>query len=136
MQVVPIESLNYTQTVNNGERDFINKGAYFLVKDYEDSPEALKFIEKFIEKNRDKDFASFDNYSMIFYKESSKTNLEEIKLNPKSWDHYSNEHDRIFEYLWHKGKFAARYKLKNGLLIEPKTEVELGPQLPLTDSIK
>lgn len=136
IQIIPIESLNYTRTVNNGERDFTNRGLYFLVRGYDDSPETLKFIEAFINNHKDIDYASFDNYTMVFFKESEKTTIESIKNNPKTWDYYSNEHDLVYDYLWHKGKFATRFKYKNGIIIEPNSDVELGPAPPLTDSIK
>lgn len=136
IQIIPIESLNYTRTVNNGERDFTNRGIYFLVRGYEDSPEILRYIENFISANKDKDYVMYDNYGIILYRESSHTTIESIKNNPKTWDHYSNENDRIYKYVWSKGVFIARYKYKKGEIIEPKSDVELGPAPPLIDSIK
>ena len=136
ISIVPIESLNYINTIKSGDRVFTNKGSYFLIKGYDGSDAAMSVITKFILNNKDADYANYDSYTMVFFKESSQTSIENIKRNPKIIDRYSNEHDHIYEFLWHKGKFIATYKFKDGILIQPGTSDIILSPAPALDSIR
>lgn len=62
---------------------------------------------------------------MLFYKESTKTNIKNLSANPKDLYRYSQDHDLIYEYSWMNGKFLAKLKFKNGEIIEPKYNIQL-----------
>ncbi len=122
LTIIPISSLNYTTTINTGEKNILVKGQFYLVRGYDNSREANKEIESFAKKNKDRDFEKYDSYSMCFYKESSETTLQNILKNPKIIDRYSNLHDHVVDFKWDKGKFFSKFEYKDGMLIEPSTE--------------
>lgn len=133
IEIVPIESLNYVKTVKDGTQEFTSKGTYYLVRGYDDSPEVAAYINQYVFKHKDKDFARYDNYGIIIYKESSETTIESIKRDPKIIYRYSNSHDRIYKYNWSRGVFEGRLKYKGETVVEPTNEIKLDTP---KDSIK
>ena len=53
-----------------------------------------------------------------FYKETSKTNIESIRANPREVDRYSNEHDLVWGFTLQRNNFLRREKFKTGEVIE------------------
>lgn len=130
-----IDSLNYTYKGNNGIKNFTNRGVFFLIDQYEESSENERIIESFVNSNKSADYKEYNSYSIIFYKKSSRTTIENINSDSKLIDRYSN--DLVFTYTWTNGQFMTRFKYKNGEIVEPKSaEVILSPAPPLQDSIR
>ena len=93
---------------------------FFLVSNYRDNKKVKMAIDSFVVK-----FTSGNSYSpltdeirLYFYKETSKTNLVEIKKNPREVDRYSNRHDLVYYYAVKLDGSKVREKIKNGEVIE------------------
>ncbi|MEO7047693.1 MAG: hypothetical protein ABI091_20510 [Ferruginibacter sp.] len=124
ISVVPLKMLNYLDTISNdGKALTIFKTEFYLIKAYSASKKTDQYIDSFIMKNKDTYLGKYSSYKMVFYKESSETNLENIASHPKIIDRYSQEHDLVYDYTWSNGKFVYRYKFKNGEIIDPKNHV-------------
>ena len=67
-----------------------------------------------------------DQYILQLYKESSKTNLINLKKNPRDLDRYSDVQDHLFDYVWHNKKFIGKQKFRNRQIISDKN-VKLSP---------
>lgn len=68
----------------------------------------------------------YDQYILQLYKESSKTNLINLKKNPRDLDRYSDVKDHLFDYVWYNNKFIGKQKFRNGDIISDKN-VKLSP---------
>ena len=67
-----------------------------------------------------------NQYILQLYKESSKTNLINLKKNPRDLDRYSDVQDHLFDYVWYNKKFIGKQKFRNGQIISDKN-VKLSP---------
>lgn len=103
----------------------IDKFDYYLVEGYSDDSTRRQYLDSFVEKNKDQELGKYGNYAMVFYKRSKQTTVENITANKKVIDRYSNQHGLIYEYHWSNGDFLARYKLKNGTIVEPKNDIRV-----------
>lgn len=73
------------------------------------------FVTKYTDRN---EFSPFTNeIRMYFYKETKKTNLIEIKKNPRELDRYSNAHDLIYYYAVKLNGSKVWKKYKKGKVI-------------------
>lgn len=117
--IVPFEILNSEHiSVDRGERLYF-KNDFFLVKSYVAGKKSEDFIEEFVKANQDSSRQQYTQYTMIFYKESSITNIEHISKNPRDIYRYSMNHDLIFTFIWNDGEFLSRHKYINGKTITP-----------------
>lgn len=123
ISIIPLDMLNYVDTFTDRGEKIKFKSDFYLVKNYSDNRRNLFLIDSFVEKNKSKGLDTFTQYGIIFFKESSKTNIQSILLNPKVIDRYSNNNDKIFQYNWSKGKFLSKFKIKKGKIVEPKNDI-------------
>lgn len=123
ISIVPLKMLNYIDTMRDGKIIPISKRDFYLVRKYVESKATEKFIDSFVEKNKDKNLSKYATYGIVLYKESSETNIKTIQANPRVIDRYSQQNDMIYEYSWTAGKFGIRFKYKNGEIIEPKSTI-------------
>lgn len=126
LSIVPFTILNYdTITTMNG-KVFPIKGEFFLVKGYKDNAYCNNYIDSFVLKNADAAYVATGNsYKMIFYKESSRTNIKNISENRREIDRYSQFHDWIFAYhLLYNGKYN-KVKIENGTQVSDKPEPKI-----------
>lgn len=98
---------------------------FFLIQNYSPKKEVLSVIDSFA-----KDFLDPEKFStyreevrLWFYKETSKTNMESIRANPREVDRYSNEHDLVWGYTLQSDNFIKKEKIKNGEIIETNAEL-------------
>lgn len=130
--IVPLTMLNYTDTSYLRGDAMLAKSDFFLVLNFKDNYESQVFLDNFIKQKRDVIFSDYDQYSIVFFKESKETNVKNLSEDKRVLFRYSNQHDRIYEYHWITGKFISRWKIKNGEIVDPKNEVILKP---IQDSI-
>ncbi|MDB5232775.1 MAG: hypothetical protein JWN76_3580 [Chitinophagaceae bacterium] len=116
---IPSLSLNDVR-IDRGEK-VVNKAESFLIQRNIDDVHKIDVYAKAYNDSHNNNCAHFD---ILFYKESSKTNLDNIKLNPRVVDRYSNDNDLLYQYEWIRGKFAARLKFRNGEIVEMKQSLE------------
>ena len=117
ISIVAFEILNYSDTMILSDKTLFNKGENYLIKNYSESIKTENYIDSFVKRNRDASLTKYDNYSIIFYKESKKTNIENITKRPRDLDRYSQDQDLLFIYRWTNGKYEAKYKFKNGQIV-------------------
>lgn len=112
------------------------KEEYFLVSNFKDDEKSLFSIDSFVYKHISAELLKFNTYVMVFYKESSRTNLKKISENPRELDRYSAEHDLIFDYIWLDAKFDGRLRIKDGERIYPGHKKLHFTMEPIYDSVK
>jgi len=124
VSIIPLKKLNITDSTVIDGKKLIAKAEYYLVKEYVDTKYADKYIDSFVAKTKAADLDKYTDYSIFFYKESSQTNEKTIaELKKKVIDRYSNDDDAIYQYKWSDGAFVAKYKFKNGVIINSDIKV-------------
>jgi hypothetical protein len=124
--IVPVIGLNTDKFIEIDGKKLHYKSDCYLLKNYRDDKQSRRLLDSFVKVNRVLNIEEYTQYNMCFYKESHMTTVKtlvEERVSP-----YSLEHDFIYDYHWSKGKLLACYKMKNGLIIEPKgNEIILSP---------
>src|SRR5690606_11734426 len=120
--IVPFDLLNNRDTFTYRGEILFNKSEYFLIKNYSKGKSTEDYIDSFVNANKDSNLDKYSNYGITFYKESAKTNIQNITKNPRDLDRYSQKHDLVYKYKWINGKFIYRFKFKNGELV-PKSDI-------------
>lgn len=116
LTIMPLKALDVIDTVrDNGKIKAINKLDYYKVIGFRDDKATLAAIDSFAIKNRDPEFNKYNQYSLSFNQAVDETNKIELKQHP---DRYYNAENAIYEYIWIKGKFIVRNRIKNGVVIE------------------
>ncbi len=96
-----------TSYIAYSSRSQLNRTDYFLVKNSDNSIDSVnKFISHFVKNHGLDSIVHYDNYSMLFYKETGDLNEKNIskwpfKLRYKEFIH--NENEFISEYLFSNG---------------------------------
>lgn len=103
----------------------VYKSKKYLIQGYGDDKNIEAVIDSFAFKERRDDVQSYTQYTLVFYKESQETNIENIKKNSKVLDRYSQNHDMIFTYEWWGDTNLTKHKFRNGELIEPDEQGKL-----------
>lgn len=93
---------------------------FFLITNYKDNLKSQNKLDSFAINYilQNKYAAKTEEVRLWFYKESTRTNLIEIKKNPREVDRYSNQHDLIYGYYIKRDEENIREKYKNGNVIE------------------
>ena len=93
---------------------------FFLVKNYSSKKENISMVDSFANQflNTGKFSPNREEVRLWFYKETSKTNIESIRANPREVDRYSNEHDLVWSYTLQRNNFIERKKFKKGEVVE------------------
>lgn len=93
---------------------------FFLVANYSDNNKTQSEIDSFVVNyiSQNKYSAKTEEVRLWFYKETKKTNLVEIKKNPREIDRFSNQHDLVYGYYLKINNDNKREKYKKGNVIE------------------
>ena len=93
---------------------------FFLFKNYSSKKENISMVDSFANQflNTGKFSPNREEVRLWFYKETSKTNIESIRANPREVDRYSNEHDLVWSYTLQRNNFIERKKFKKGEVVE------------------
>jgi hypothetical protein len=116
---------NRVDTLVTGKDTIITKQESFLVENFIDNSESEYFIDSFVQTHLKSIDKVTSDYLITFYKQTSKTNLENLRNNPRDLDRYSQQHDLIYQYSWSKGKFLSRFKFKDGNIISPEGDIKV-----------
>jgi len=119
-----VQFTTYTREVDSSTiwkgRNLVYYNFFFLVKNYSSKKENIAIIDSFANS-----FLATEEFSpnreevrVYFYKETSKTNIESIRANPREVDRYSNEHDLVWSYTLQRNNFIERKKFKKGEVVE------------------
>ena len=129
--IEPLPTLTWIDTViYHGNLNF-NRSEYFLVKGFNDNKETADYINLFASRFADSVGKKYNNFTIMFLKESSQTNAKNIIANPRVIDRYSQENDWIYKYSWAQGKLYSKWKVRNGEIIEPNQKDIEVKDLPL-----
>lgn len=125
ISIEPLTMLNYIASVEDRGKMVVNKVNYYLIHGYEDTKKVKRYIDRFVNNNKDSNLEHYAYFSMIFYKASFETNTRNILSNPRVIDRYSQNHDLIYKYWWSNGRPRSTFKYKNGEVIDPKIDIEV-----------
>ena len=124
ISIIPLHKLDITDSTVIDGKKLIARAEYYLVKEYSETKNVDKYIDSFVAKRKVAGLDKYTDYSIFFYKESSQINEKTIdELQKKVIDRYSNEDDEIYHYMWSDGAFIAKYKFKNGVIINSDIKV-------------
>jgi len=133
--IEPLKMLNNIDTFMDRGKMVISKFDYYLISNYRDNKRTQNFIDSFVQQHKDSSIAKYSHYNIVFYRESSETNVKNILANPRVIDRYSQENDWIYSYHFINGKFLSRWKVKKGEIIEPKNNIVV-EDIKLKDSLQ
>jgi hypothetical protein len=125
VSIIPLSFLNYQDTIIDRGHFLPIKMEFYLVKNFYDNPEIEKYIDSFARSTDINQIKIYSDYIMKFYKESSQTNVENIKRNRKIIDRYSQSHDQIYNYRWRFGNGPSITKIRNGKSVGDKRKIEI-----------
>jgi hypothetical protein len=137
MTVIPLKMMDTTFTSKYEGRTILEKVNYYLMKGYRDNEANSDYLNAFVESHKDTGYRKYNDYYMIFYKESGETNIATIKkyIQAKG-NFYYNEDDLIYQYGWINGHSIKRSKFKHGVIVEPKSNIII-KNIPIpADSVK
>jgi hypothetical protein len=99
-------------TMSDNGRPYYYKTDVYIVKNYSDNYQNERAVDSFAYKNRTKDLAKYSTYGIVVYKYSNKTNIANLKKNPKDFDDYTFDNDMIYVYRWGEGTWTSKMKFK------------------------
>ena len=113
----PLEFEKLTQfsridTMSDNGKSYYYKKDIYIVKNYKDNYQNERTVDSFAYKNRAKDLAEFAGYKIVVYKYSDKTNMTNLKMNPRDFDDYTFDNDMIYIYDWGNGTWSGKMKFK------------------------
>ena len=97
----------------------------FIVENYRDNDASSESIDSFVNAKVDTNFMNYENYILVFYKSSDKTNIEHLKEDPKDLDRYSQQNDWIYTYTWSRGLFLGREKIMGGRIVNSNADIRI-----------
>jgi hypothetical protein len=117
--IIPIHSLEYTDNTQVYKHHrLLIRTEFYIVQNYKDNPANDHYIDSFVTALKQRNTEKYDIYAINFYRESSKTNIERIKREPKIIYRYSQEHDLIHLYQYHKQELSLKHKVREGEFLE------------------
>jgi len=110
--IIPLNPYSKYSKVGNSKEAY----KYYLVKGYiPNSENQLQEVKAFALKNRDSNFSSFNNYQIVFYKESKLTNegYKEDESDLIEW----HGNDIILTFNWSKGNLISIFQYNEGKIV-------------------
>ncbi|MCC6723246.1 MAG: hypothetical protein IT258_01960, partial [Saprospiraceae bacterium] len=103
LSIEPLQIANRTDTalMNNNLNTY--KLEAFLLSGYYNSPVVEAEIDSFVCIRKDSFINNFVQYTMLFYKRSSVTNVKHLVSHPRDLVRYSQNNDMLYEYSWQSG---------------------------------
>jgi len=123
IKIFHIANADFIDTVKSSNKPLYNKISYFIINgNISNKSKLSNVVDSFaVHTSREQMNAEFNEYSMMFYKESPETNLGNIRKDPKKLDDvYAQQHDLILVYSWANNRNPIKYEYKNGEIINPK----------------
>lgn len=111
-------------TISDNGRPYYFKTDVFIVKNYSDNYQNERSVDSFAYKNRAKDLAKYASYQVEIYKYSDKTNIPNLKKNPKDFDNYTFINDMIYIYRWSEGTWTSKMKFKGRETVEAEQMIK------------
>jgi len=96
--------------------DKLTKDKYYLVQNFEfDNKQYLNELKAYAESHLDQDYFKYSSYSIIFYRESDKTNFnyKETPCDLILW----HGNDIICTFEWRDGKYYYSFAYQDGKII-------------------
>lgn len=131
-----IEFTTYTKSVDssislNKMRVYYN--FFFLVKNFSANKEVISTIDSFATNLlRTSHFSpNREEVRLWLYKETSKTNIESIRANPREVDRYSNQHDLVLGYTLLRDDFINKKNFENGEVVESNSGHATPPKIKI-----
>jgi hypothetical protein len=112
LEFVKLDQFSKIDTMPDNGRPYYYKTDVYIVKNYSDNYQNERAVDSFAYKNRTKDLAKYSTYGIVVYKYSNKTNIANLKKNPKDFDDYTFDNDMIYVYRWGEGTWTSKMKFK------------------------
>lgn len=113
-----LDQFSKIDTMKSNGKTIIFKTDCYIVYNYKDNLANERTVDSFAYKNRAKDLANYTAYTIIMYKHSDKTDIDNLRNNPKDFDNYTFVNDQIFTYMWGGGTWSGKMKFKGRESIE------------------
>ncbi len=127
MQTISIEPLiefNEIDTLMDNGKVMLIKTDNFVIKNYKDDGVNQKYIDSFVWKHKAVDIKRYNQYNIVLYKYSDRSELSKITRNSKKRI-LPPQQDMLLNYLWFDGKFVDKTKFENGQPIIENNKVSV-----------
>ena len=112
--IVPLKQFDSEGKIIIKDYVSLDKDENFIIQNYKDLEDIEAKVDSIALSKWDSTIAKYDNYSIVFFKESDETNIEALRDNPRNMYRYSQERDMIYWFRWSKGKFMGKMKFVDG----------------------
>lgn len=113
-----LEQFSKTDTTSeNGKSSYLKQDIY-IVKNYDDNLKNERTVDSFAYRSRAKDLANYSYYTIVVYKHSDATDIDNLKTNPKDFERVSFLNDMIYIYTWSNGTWSGKTKVKGTESVE------------------
>lgn len=113
-----LEQFSKIDTMLANGKPYYYKTDVYIVKNYIDNLKNERTVDSFSYKNRATSIDEFSSYNIVVYKYSDKTNIDNLRKNPKDFDYYSFVDDMIYSYRWGNGEWSSKMKFKGREIVE------------------
>ncbi|MCJ0741386.1 hypothetical protein [Pedobacter montanisoli] len=113
-----LDQFSKIDTIKRDGKTILFKTDCYIVYNYKDNLQNERTVDSFAYKNRAKDLANYTGYTIVMYKHSDKTDIDNLEINPKDFDNYTFDNDQIFTYLWGGGTWTGKMKFKGRETVE------------------
>jgi hypothetical protein len=113
-----LEQFSKIDTMLANGKPYYYKTDVYIVKNYIDNLKNERTVDSFSYKNRATSKEEFSTYSIVVYKYSDKTNIDNLTKNPKDFDYYSFVDDMIYSYDWYGVNGLSKTKFKGRKTVE------------------
>ena len=115
-----LEQFSKIDTMLDNGKQYYYKTDVYIVKNYRDNLKNERTVDSFSYKNRASNIDEFSTYSIVVYKYSDKTNIDNLRKNPKDFDYYSFVEDMKYLYMWGSGVWSSKIKFEGREIMEAK----------------
>ncbi|WP_421945961.1 hypothetical protein [Pedobacter sp.] len=124
LKFITLKQFDYAKEIEGkfGSKDSM-RGVHYVVQNYQSKNKSEHQIDSFVNTFISKIPKGIMHYNLVFYKESSKTNVKHLKVHPRDLVRYSQDNDLIYIYYWNMNRPLIRNIWENGEIIEPKSDV-------------
>lgn len=113
-----LEQFSKTDTTFENGKTLYYKEDIYIVKNYGDNLENERAVDSLAYRNRAKDLANYTSYTIVVYKHSDATDIDNLKANPKDFERESFLNDMIYIYRWSNGTWSSKMKFKGRDTVE------------------
>jgi hypothetical protein len=113
-----LDQFSKVDTMSENGKPYYYKTDVYILKNYRDNLKNERTVDSFSYKNRASNIDEFSSYNIVVYKYSDKTNIDNLRKNPKDFEYYSFVEDMKYLYRWGNGVWSSKIKFEGRRTVE------------------